>query len=230
MARAWVELYHTNNVLSRLNVDRDGMQKAMDAAQRAVALDPGDAEAHAAYAMALRTQNELDRAKVSFDTALRLAPNAFEILTFYAGNASLFGESERGAAMAERAISLNPDYPIWSAGFFAFAFFRAERYEDTLRTLDRRDPASYNPGLWIIYAIALGALGRDSEAKATVQRALQRFPGLTIEEMVSEYRLYGPKLGSWSEILRIAGLAVCAPAEKRTRLSPEAKLPECEAD
>ena len=39
--------------------------------------------------------------------SLRLAPNAFEILAFYAGWAAELGEAERGGEMAHGAIRLN---------------------------------------------------------------------------------------------------------------------------
>src|SRR5262249_17444679 len=54
MARAWVELHHTYDVLADFNVDNDANRKAaFDAAERAVRLDPADAEAHAVYAISL---------------------------------------------------------------------------------------------------------------------------------------------------------------------------------
>ena len=54
-------------------------------------------------AMSLSERGDHARAKAEFDAALRLAPNAAEILTFYSPFASNFGEAERGAEMADRA-------------------------------------------------------------------------------------------------------------------------------
>ena len=52
------------NVLADFNVDSDANKKAsFDAAERAVKLDPADAEAHAVYAMSLGERGDLGRAK-----------------------------------------------------------------------------------------------------------------------------------------------------------------------
>ncbi len=52
----------------------------------------------------LVTEATFERAKAEFDAALRLAPGQFEVLTFYIGWASTFGEPERGAELVERVI------------------------------------------------------------------------------------------------------------------------------
>ena len=69
------------------------------------------------------------RAEAEYETALRMAPNAAEILIFYIGWASTFGKPERGAELVERAIRLDPNYPTGRTGPFALAYFMAGRYE-----------------------------------------------------------------------------------------------------
>ncbi len=126
LARAWVELYHAHSLSKMFGVEdvKTANEAGMDAAKRAVALDPRDAEAHSVLGSALAERGEFALAKASFDTSLRLAPNAFEILIFYAGWAASLGETERGAEMADRAIRLNPNYPMWAAGILQLDLFR----------------------------------------------------------------------------------------------------------
>src|SRR5262249_44195334 len=86
LARAWVELYHCHMVLAGFGIDPETNKKlAADAAEHAIRLDPGDAEAHAVLGDSFGNQNEIVRAKAEYDTALRLAPGATEILIFYIG-------------------------------------------------------------------------------------------------------------------------------------------------
>ena len=73
----------------------------------------------------LGTKGELDQAKAAFETSLRLNPSSFSILVYYVGWASTFGEPERGALLADRAIRLNPSYKPWACGFLRFAYFMA---------------------------------------------------------------------------------------------------------
>ena len=70
--------------------------------------------------------------------ALGLNPGSVEILTHYAGWAVAFGEAERGAEAADRAIRLNPYYPIWAGNFYRQTYFMAGRHADALRIIERQ--------------------------------------------------------------------------------------------
>ena len=133
LARAWVELYHAHVLLASFGTEPEKNRAlSAEAAERAVQLDPSDAEAHAVYAMSLADSGDFGKAKAEFDVALRLGPNQFEILTFYIGWASTFGEPERGAQLVDKAVALNPSFPMWSARIFSLAYFFAGRYEEAL--------------------------------------------------------------------------------------------------
>ena len=178
LARAWIELSHAHNQSTSFGADRAAAQKAaMAAAERAVMLDPNDAEAHVALGARLGENGDFTRAKAAFERALRLSPNSAEILTFYAGWASTFGEPERGAEIVDRVIRLNPDYPMWAAGPFSYAYFMAGRYEDAAGLLERVPPDHYNMNRWAFRAGSYAALGRAEQAKATVKQALERLSG-----------------------------------------------------
>jgi TolB-like protein len=230
LARAWVELYHTHTLLSWFGGDLlTSRANARAAAERAVALDPGDAEAHAVLAMSLMDAGNIGSGRREFDEALRLAPNSFEILAFYAGYAVSLDEPARGAEAADLAIRLNPDYPMWATGTFAFAYFNADRFGDVVAMLDRRDPATIPAGMWAIRASALAALGRDEEARAGVAEALRLAPGYAIETHIDLDRsLAAPAIGRFVRLMRKAGFPECAPAENRAVLWEKARLPDCE--
>ncbi|MEK1894274.1 MAG: adenylate/guanylate cyclase domain-containing protein, partial [Rhizobium sp.] len=116
LARAWVELYHAHVLLGVFGVNPESNFKAAaDVAERAVQLDPSDAEAHAVFGMSLANKGDIARAKAELDTALRLAPGSSEILTFYTGFAARFGEPERGAQMVDQVMRLDPNYPMWAS-------------------------------------------------------------------------------------------------------------------
>lgn len=75
LARAWVELYHAHEILKLFGANPESNRKAAaDVAERAVRLDPSDAEAHAVFGMSLANKGDMGRAKAERDTALRLAP------------------------------------------------------------------------------------------------------------------------------------------------------------
>jgi hypothetical protein len=147
LARAWVELYHSHNLMVGFGGDRETERKAADdAAERAAQLDPSDAEAHAVLGMSSGDRGKLARAKAELDTALRLAPGSAEILTFYAGWAATLGEAKRGADMVDQVIRLDPYYPVWASGHFSYAYFAAGRYEDALKVFERLKPETTTGG------------------------------------------------------------------------------------
>ncbi|BCH16919.1 adenylate/guanylate cyclase domain-containing protein [Mesorhizobium sp. L-2-11] len=228
LARAWVELSHSHGILSNFGVEPEkNRASSVEAAERAVRLDPSDAEAHAVYASTLGDKGEFERAKAEFDTALRLAPGQFEILTFYVGWASTFGESERGAQLVDKAVGLNPSYPMWSARIFTYAYFMAGRYENALQMLDRVTPENYGKGHWVMRSGALAALGRTEEAKVSVKDALRRFPNLTVEGFVNQPGFNEAERQRLIETMRLAGLPDCAKAEELAKIKKPLRLPEC---
>jgi TolB-like protein/DNA-binding winged helix-turn-helix (wHTH) protein len=231
LARAWVELYHAYSVMPSFGADFESSFKlAAEAAERAVMLDPSDAEAHAVLGFSYGDRNDLVRAKMEFDTALRMAPNQFEILTFYAFLASSFGEPQRGAEMVDQAIRLNPNYPMWSTRSFAAAYFMAGRYEDALRMQDQMDPENYGRRMWVYRPAALAATGRMAEAKAVLAEALKWFPDLTIEGFVNLPDTNENDRRRLIETMRLAGFPPCAKAEVLAKFETPRRLPECQAE
>ena len=43
-----------------------------------------------------------------------------------------------GAEAADRAIRLNPNYPLWAGNFYRWAYFMVGRYEDALKVIERQ--------------------------------------------------------------------------------------------
>jgi tetratricopeptide (TPR) repeat protein len=179
--------------------------------------------------MSLGYKNDLVRAEAEFDTALSLAPGAAEILTFYSAWASTFGEPERGAATVDQVIRLNPNYPMWSANLFSYAYFMAGRYEDALRVMDRMTPDNYLRKTWAMRAGALAAIGKTEEAKTWVQRALEGHPKLTIEGMANEPGFNGAERQRFIDTMRLAGFPPCAEPEALAKIDRPLRLPECES-
>jgi TolB-like protein/cytochrome c-type biogenesis protein CcmH/NrfG len=230
LARASVELHHSHEMLANFGVEPPKNRSlAATAAQRAVELDPSDAEAHAVYAISLADSGDYVRAKAEFDTALRLGPNQFEILTFYLGWASTLGEPERGAQMVDQAIRLNPSFPTWSVRPFAVAYFMAGRYEDAVGMYNRTSPESLSGAHWALKTGALASLGRTADAKASLAEALKRFPDLTIQGVVSSSGWSDAERQRIVETLRLAEFPACAKPEILANAEMPFQLPECDS-
>lgn len=229
LARAWVELYHAHEILELFGVDPESNRKAAaDVAERAVTLDPSDAEAHAVFGMSLANKGDMGRARSEFEKALRLAPGSSEILTFYTGFAARFGEPERGAQMVDQVKRLDPNYPMWASNFFAPAYFMAGRYEDAVKMLERMTPGSYQRWTWVVRSSSLAALGRTDEAAASAMEALKQHPDLTVESMINEPGLSTVERSRFMETMPLAGFPTCSKSEVLAKLDKPVRLPECE--
>ncbi|MBA9034771.1 adenylate/guanylate cyclase domain-containing protein (plasmid) [Rhizobium leguminosarum] len=231
LARAWVELYHAHDLMGVFGVDPEGNRKvAADVAERAVRLDPSDAEAHAVFGMSLANKGDMGRGKSEFDTALRLAPGSSEILTFYSGYAARFGEPERGAQMVDKVMRLDPNYPMWASNFFAPAYFMAGRYEDAVTMLERMTSDNYQRWTWVVRSSSLAALGRTDEAHASAMETLKQHPEVTVESMISEPGLSTIERNRFIETMPLAGFPACAKPEALANLAKPVRLPECGAE
>ena len=72
-------------------------RESVEAARRAVELDPTDADAHAVLGEGLGYVGEAAEAEAALDLAVTLNPSSADILARYAGWAPLFGKPEHGA-------------------------------------------------------------------------------------------------------------------------------------
>ena len=228
LARAWVELHWAYQQSASFGADPLQAERlARDAAERAVALDPSDAEAHAALGDAFAMAEDLARAEAELDEALRLNPGSAELLTMYAVWGISFGEPERGAEAADKAIRLNPRFLPWQARPLSHAYFVVGRYDDALRMLERLSPDQWTEGVVVRRAGALAGVGRMEEARAAVADALKRFPDLTIEGFVSGPGGSDLERQRYIEAMRAAHFPACARPETLARFAKPMRLPEC---
>ena len=176
-ARAWsliagaegaLRLYH--------NRENDG---GMAAAERAVALDPGLAEGHAARAQVLAREARHDEALAAIDIALRLDPDSYEV-NVAAGRAYLMVRrlAEAIACYEKAEALMETDY--LSAGMLV-SCYKAVGDEEGARGAARRSLAraerivAHEPvnGSAMSFAVsALAALGEAERAKEWAARAM----------------------------------------------------------
>jgi tetratricopeptide (TPR) repeat protein len=203
----------------------------LDAARRAVELDPADAEAHAALANMLGTTGDLARAEAEHDKALSLNASSADILNIYAAWASSYGKPEKGVEAAQRAMRLNPNMPAYAFRTYRYTFFMAGRYEEALHHVDRVPRDAYNRIDHVFRAAALAALGRADEAHAAVAETLAHFPSVSVESFaVADPGWSEAERRRLTETMRQAGFPLCATEQDLRDAAGPKRLPECEAE
>ena len=227
-ARAWTGLALTYGGLAEMTGYPADLQAARQvAAQKAVALDPADASAHAALATYYMDTGDAARAESEFDKALRLNPGSADLLATFAGWASNFHKPEEGVAAADRAIRLNPDTPAWALYNFGYAYFMAGRYDDALRMFNRMPADTYTPNTYVYRAATLGALGDTAAAKRAVADATSKLPDISIETFVADQSSNPSERERLVETMRAAGFPACASAAALSAEPDLQRLPEC---
>ena len=225
-ARAFVRYANTYAWLATYEANAGELfQQMLRYARKAVALDPMDADAHAALGYALTLTGDLKQGEAELGEALRLTPNAFDILIFHS---CLAPTAEKGAEAADRAIAINPAYPKWAVPCLRLALVLVGRYDDVVRVQTRQPEDEWNTDGFVIVAGSLAALGKKDEAAALAKRGVARFPGLLSIERFALNRYWPPEASKVMEdLMRRAGFPVCATAQDLADTPKPVRLPEC---
>lgn len=204
------------------------MQQMLKYARKAISLDPMDADAHAALGYALTLTGDLRQGEAQLDEALRLSPNAFDILIFYSCLGQAYGKPQQGAEAVDRAIAINPAYPKWAIPCLRLGLVMVGRYEDVVRVQSRQPEAEWNTDGYVIVAGSLSRLGRQAEAEALARRGIARFPGLLSIERFALNRGWPPDaVKVMSDLMRRAGFPPCAGSKDLADTPDPVRLPEC---
>ncbi len=83
--------------------------KAREASDRALALNPELAEAHASSGLAHLVREEFEQAESAFNTAIEINPASYEAYYYFARTRFHQGDMEAAARLFEKAASVNPE-------------------------------------------------------------------------------------------------------------------------
>jgi tetratricopeptide (TPR) repeat protein len=183
------------------------LDRALDAARRALDLDSTSQGAHHALAMVHFQRQELDAFFADAERAIALNPNNAVILASLGQHFYMAGD-ERGIALVTRAMKLDPFLPtIFNMPIAGYHFFRNE-YEEALAAARKINLPGF---FWtqIFLAAIYAEMGRQGDARAAVEELLRLRPGFTTEQYIEEERKHNiPDHWSrrWVAALRKAGL------------------------
>ncbi|MGH8115926.1 MAG: TIR domain-containing protein [Rhodanobacteraceae bacterium] len=175
-AQAWALLAMAYRNLRELGVESDD---GMAATERALALDPKLAEAHAVKAYILQMKGAMDGAVAEVEIALKLDPESYEVNRTAGRLNYQLHRFEDAARFFEKAVSLM-DSDVNSAMMLVSSYRALGDATGTRRAAEiaakRADAVlardQNNAGVMAYSAVALGALGESERAKCRMSRAL----------------------------------------------------------
>jgi adenylate cyclase len=148
-------------------------------ARRALALDGGNAEAHARLALALLARGDHPGACAQAERALALCPNLAAAHGALGVSLAYSGQPGEGLAALGTCIRLDPRAPtlVNRLNQVALAYYFCRDYEDAVEAAERAIrsfPDFPSPYRWL--AAALGQLGRTTRAKWALDKAILLSP------------------------------------------------------
>jgi TolB-like protein len=187
-AHAWLAMNLTFQWIDGRDYERD---RVLAAADRAVSLDPGNADAYFIRGYALAYSGNLAAGLGQFELALKSNPNHADAWVYLTDLEVFDGRPKDAICAVDKAFELNP-YPDatyrWLRGF---AFYAAHRYEDVVTALDHE--ACRGNGSQRILAAALAQLGRLKEARDVARQFMHDYPEFTVSGWARTQPFRDPK-------------------------------------
>ena len=213
-AEAWAVLANVYMQEKRFGVgpggaNDDAVRQAKAAIRRALNLDSVEPTAHIVQSNLLFTEGDLEGFREAGETALRLNPNDSDLLAHFGLRLGLIGDWDRGLALVDKAIALNPVHPHWYSFPQVIFHFEREEYELALSQLDKIKMPQF---FWtyLLRAATLGQLGRLEEATTAADDLLALKPAFRQEalRLMQIWQFPEPLLQSILEGLGKAGVEI----------------------
>jgi serine/threonine protein kinase/tetratricopeptide (TPR) repeat protein len=190
---------------------QEAYPKARDAAMKALSLDQGLAEAHAALAF-FHYQWEWNwpEADREFQRAIDLKPNYAPAHQWYSSFLAAMGRTEEAVSKGNRAAELEP-FSISASTHPAWINYLTHRYKEAIEHSQQKLKLYPNSFFALRYqALAYEALGKHEEAIDLFRRALANTPGSTLlrADLGHTYAVAGRRaeaLASLEELQRLSG-------------------------
>ena len=158
------------------------LDRALEAAQKAVALDGSLPLAHTHLAMVYVWKKQHEQAIAEGERAIALDPKFAESYSRLGQILSFAAKPEEGIDLVRKAMRLDPHYPFTYLFFLGQAYEQMGQYEDAVAALKRcitRNPDYLSPHRTL--AVIFSELGREEEARAEVAEVLRISPRASLE-------------------------------------------------
>ncbi|MCH4562519.1 winged helix-turn-helix domain-containing tetratricopeptide repeat protein [Halomonas sp. EGI 63088] len=183
---------------------------SLEAAQRAVSLDPKDAEGHWMAGVGYARNGQPERGLVSCNTAMALNPNN-DCAYVCAGLTNMaLGNPAEALPHFRHSLRLNPRFrPSTKFTYMGLAYLHNGQDTEAITALNRAIAGSPNdPTANFALASALALTGRVEEARAALEKSMAlAYSGRTmIETQRASHSWMGPGFERVLEGLRLAGM------------------------
>ena len=184
-AYAYMSYCHYTAVIMGWTDDPESyLSMGMDAARKALSLDPRESVAYFAQGRIQMLQGDHDASISTLEKAIELNPNGFFAYHGLGMVLVLAGRMEEALDISIKGEHLSPRDPLlWaSIAVRALACILLGRYDEAISYSERTRQFPVPSGYWphATKASALAQLGKIEEARTSLQLALRELPNLSI--------------------------------------------------
>jgi len=185
------------------------LDRALDAARRAVQSAPSNHLAYHVLAQALFFRGEFEDFRLAAERAVALNPMDGDTVAFMGILMAYAVDWEHGVAIADEALSLNPHHPGWYRFASVMNAYRKGDYRAALDLAQKMNMPSYF-ATHAALAAAYGQLGEKEAARRAVGELLAQKPGFAEAARDEFAKWWGRSelLERFIEGLRKAGLVI----------------------
>jgi adenylate cyclase len=183
VALGWV--YRTDYVLGNTKSPQETIEKGIELAQKALAMDDSIFGAHAILSYLYQAKGEHDKAIAEGERAVALNPGGWTALNSYANSLSTAGRPEEAIPFFQKAIRLAPVGESVLYQSFGVALRQTGRFEEAVSALKKAiqlapDNIQAHVGLAFTYSM----MGRKKEARAEAAEVLRINPKFSLDYYV----------------------------------------------
>jgi adenylate cyclase len=175
-------VYHHDHTLGNTKSPQETIQKSMELAQKALAMDDSIAEAHGLLCALYIRKKEYDKAIAEGERAVVLNPGGTGVLLGYARSLTVAGRPEEGIPLFQKAIRLNPFGPPHLYREFGHALRYVGRFEEAVSAYKKTiqlAPDNIYPHIFLVATYI--QMGREKEARAEAAEALRIDPKFSVD-------------------------------------------------
>ena len=207
-AWAWLASRYIEEFVFQFNPRPNAIERALKAADHAVMIDKSSQIAHHMRAYVLFFAKDIEKFSPEANLAISLNPNNSLVLADLGVLVGHAGDWERGGALVEKAMALNPYFPPWYYHPLAIRDYLKADYESALAFSRLGEMKGYHWS-YVFMAAANAQLGNQSEAAEAVSVINELYPGFAARAR-DEFEVWMyPKpeaIEHWIEGLEKAGL------------------------
>ena len=170
-------LYYFDILLRNTKSPRETLDKAIELAKKALAMDDSIPEAHGILCRLYSLKGEHDKAIAEGERAVALSPSGWGLLTNYGNTLTQTGRPEEAIPFLQKVIRLNPLGPPYIYTNLGAALRMAGRLEEAVSASKKATQLAPDaPGYHADLAATYIMMGREDEARAEVAEVLRINP------------------------------------------------------